>query len=527
MKQLAYLLPCIFLLVFVLHSCSKPDKEQPPPNIIWLFSDDHAVQAVGAYGGRLQSINPTPNLDRLADEGMVFEKAYVANSICAPSRATLLTGKHSHSNGKVDNNIPFDHDQQQFQKILQQNGYQTAMVGKIHLDGKLQGFDYWEVLPRQGEYWSPKFVTETDTTRYQGRHSSEVIAERAIHWLEKGRNTDKPFMMMVHFKAPHRKWEPMKRWQEHYRNIQFPEPESLFDDYANRGSAAKNQDMSIAYTMRFSEDLKVTQGSERWLELQDMKLSGKELVRWKYQAYMRDYMACVSGMDEQIGVLLDYLKKTGLDKNTVVMYSSDQGFYLGEHGWFDKRFMYEESFRTPLIAKWPKVTRPGSRNHDLVQNIDFAETFLDIAGIKAPDDMQGLSLVPILKGKTPSDWRTHLYYHYYEYPGYHAVRRHEGVADGRFKLIRFYGWDVPGGEEWELYDLEKDPHEMQNVYSNSQYKNASQSLKTALAKLRKQYKVVEMPQIDGRKESLKQRQKNNFKRSSKGLEGLRYSEKAK
>jgi arylsulfatase A-like enzyme len=503
MKHLAYLFSSVLLLVFVLHSCSEPKKEQSPPNIIWLFSDDHAIQAIGAYGGRFRQINPTPNLDRLAKEGLVFEKAYVANSICAPSRATLLTGKHSHVNGKVDNRIPFDHDQQQFQKILQHYGYQTAMVGKIHLEGKMQGFDYWEVLPGQGRYWSPEFVTETDTTCYQGRHSSEVIAERAINWLDNGRDSDKPFMLMVHFKAPHRKWEPMKRWQDHYRNIEFPEPESLFDDYANRGTASKNQDMSIANTMRLLEDLKVTEGSERWHELQERKLSGKELVRWKYQAYMRDYMACVSGMDEQIGVLLDYLNKTGLDQNTVVMYSSDQGFYLGEHGWFDKRFMYEESFRTPLIARWPNVTSPGSRNHDLVQNIDFAETFLDIAGIEIPADMQGRSLVPILKGESFSDWRTHLYYHYYEYPGVHSVRRHEGVTDGRLKLIRFYGLGVINGEEWELYNLENDSHEMRNIYSNPECANEVQSLKTELAKLRKQYSVIEVPQVDRRKESLK------------------------
>jgi arylsulfatase A-like enzyme len=494
--------------------------EGPRPNILWLFSDDHAVQAIGAYGGRFASLNPTPNLDRLAREGMVFDRAYVGNSICAPSRATLLTGKHSHLHGKVDNAVPFDHDQPQFQKILRKNGYQTAMIGKIHLDGAMQGFDYWEVLPGQGRYWDPEFVTEAGTTKYEGRHSSEVIAERALNWLKAGRDKNKPFMLMVHFKAPHREWKPMKRWQAHYRDVIFPEPRSLFDDYAGRGTAARNQDMSIAYTMRFLEDLKVTEGSERWKELEEKKLSGEELVRWKYQTYLRDYMACVSGIDEQIGVLLDYLKQAGLERNTVVMYSSDQGFYLGEHGWFDKRFMYEESFRMPLIARWPGTTGPGSRNRDLVQNIDFAETFLDFAGVEVPDDMQGLSLVPLLKGKTPADWRTHLYYEYYEYPGYHAVRRHEGVTDGRLKLIRFYGLDVPGGEEWELYDLQNDPREMNSVYANPDYAATVQRLKEQLGKLREQYGVVEVPQVDRRNEGLKLEQQQNLERSRRGLEAL-------
>jgi arylsulfatase A-like enzyme len=496
-------------------------KVSSRPNILWLFSDDHAVQAIGAYGGRLERLNPTPNLDRLAGEGMVFDRAYVGNSICAPSRATLLTGKHSHQHGKVDNKVPFDHDQPQFQKILRQNGYQTAMIGKIHLDGAMQGFDYWEVLPGQGRYWDPEFVTEEGSTHYKGRHSSEVIAERSINWLEGKRDPDKPFMLMVHFKAPHRKWEPMQHWEDHYTTVNFPEPENLFDDYEGRGTAAREQDMTIAYTMRLREDLKVTEGSARWKELKAKNLSGKELVRWKYQTYLRDYLACVSGMDEQIGVLLDYLEEAGLDQNTVVMYSSDQGFYLGEHGWFDKRFMYEESFRMPLIARWPGVTPPDSRNDDLVQNIDFAETFLDIARVGAPEDMQGLSLVPLLGGGTPDDWRTHLYYHYYMYPAYHQVRRHEGVTDGRFKLIRFYGLDVPEGEEWELYDLQNDPREMNSVYSNPEYESEVQRLKEQLGELREQYGVEEIPQKgDPRNEELRLRQQKNRERAERGLKAL-------
>ncbi|MEM7396403.1 MAG: sulfatase, partial [Verrucomicrobiota bacterium] len=368
-------------------------------------------------------------------------------------------------NGKFDNRGGFNHDQQQFQKILQKNGYQTAMIGKIHLNGAMQGFDYWEVLPGQGRYTNPQFITAEGRTQYQG-HSTDIVTDRALNWLKNNRDTSKPFMCMVHFKAPHRNWLPAERIIKTFRKRSFPEPDSLFDDYAGRGTAAHKQDMSISRTMRMGGDLKVNKGSERAAYLDQHKPEGKDLIRWKYQAYMQDYLGCIAGIDENVGRLLAWLKESGLDKNTVVMYSSDQGFYLGEHGWFDKRFMYEESFRTPLVARWPGVTQPGQRNKDLVQNIDFAETFLDIAGAPIPDDMQGRSLVPLLKGQTPDDWRRSLYYHYYEYPAVHSVRRHEGVFDGRHKLIRFYGRDVPDGEEWELFDLKNDPHEKNSYYNH-------------------------------------------------------------
>lgn len=468
--------------------------ENAKPNIVWLFSDDHAYQAIGAYGGRFEDINLTPNIDRLANEGMVFDRAYVGNSICAPSRATLLTGKHSHLNGKIDNRGGFNHDQQQFQKILQKNGYQTAMIGKIHLSGAMQGFDYWEVLPGQGRYWDPVFVTEEGKTVYEGRHSTEVITERALSWLENDRDKDKPFMLMVHYKAPHRRWEPMTHMKEKFSTMTFPEPDSLFDDYKGRGTAANEQDMTICTTMSLDKDLKADT-SPRKEFLEENSLEGDALVRWKYQMYMRDYLACIAGVDENIGKILDHLAATGLDKNTIVMYSADQGFYLGEHGWFDKRFMYEESFRMPLLARWPGVIKAKTRNSDLVQNIDYAETFLDIAGIEAPADMQGESLVPLLKGETPDDWREHLYYHYYEYPGTHSVLRHEGVSSKRYKLIRFYGIDAPDGEEWEFYDLEKDPSEMKSQYDNKKYADEIAELKIELANLREKYEVVEIPQI--------------------------------
>lgn len=479
------LFPCLIAFQACL-SAGEKDK----PNILWLFSDDHAYQAIGAYGGRFGDLNLTPNIDRMADQGMRFDRAYVGNSICAPSRATLLTGKHSHMHGKVDNYTEFDHDQPQFQKLLQQNGYQTAMVGKIHLDGRMQGFDYWEVLPGQGKYWNPVFVTEEGETTYEGEHSTDVITRKAINWLESERDKDKPFMAMVHFKAPHRNWEPTTRWKERFKDRIFPEPATLFDDYEGRGFAARNQEMTILHHMSMRGDVKAHL-SERQAELALIdENDARALTKLKYQWYMRDYLACIAGVDESVGMLLDYLEKAGLAENTIVMYSSDQGFYLGERGWYDKRFMYEESYRTPFVMKWPGVTQPGSINTDLVQNIDSAPTFLDLAGVPIPDDMQGRSLVPLFKGETPDDWRKSLYYHYYEFPTYwHAVRRHEGVSTDRYKLIRFYGNDVPNGEEWEFYDLQADPHEQTSAYGDRRYESEIAELKTELLRLREQYEV--------------------------------------
>ena len=471
------------------------------PNIVWIFSDDHAYQTIGAYGGRLQSLNPSPNIDRLAREGMRFDRCYVGNSICAPSRATLLTGKHSHLNGKYDNRGGFNHDQQQFQKILQKSGYQTVIVGKIHLSGKMQGFDYWEVLPGQGRYYNPDFITEEGKTRYKGRYVTDVITERALSWLETKRDTAKPFMLMIHHKAPHRTWDPADRHMSKYEDVEIPEPANLFDDYATRGAAAHGQAMEIDRHMRLSYDLKV--GNPKWLShprfgarakwFEEHKPVGKALVKWKYQTYMKDFLRCTWAVDESVGRILKALDEQGLSDNTIVMYSSDQGFYMGEHGWFDKRFMYEESFRTPLLARWPGQTKPGSVNADLVQNIDFAETFLELAGAPIPGDMQGRSLVPLLKGKTPETWRDSLYYHYYEHPGEHRVPRHEGAFNGRYKLIRFYGKDVPDGEEWEFYDLKSDPSEMNNLYSNPEYAGRIGELKRELKQLREEYKVPAEP----------------------------------
>lgn len=487
------------LILTLIISCHGILVAAQKPNIIWIFSDDHSYQTIGAYGGRLQGLNPTPNIDRLAREGMRFDRAYVGNSICAPSRATLLTGKHSHLNGKIDNIGPFNHDQQQFQKILQKNGYQTAMIGKIHLDGKMQGFDYWDVLPGQGLYDDPVFISEDGTSTSKG-YVTDIVTDKALDWLKTKRDADKPFMLMIHHKAPHRVWLPALRDMARYEDVAIPEPESLFDTYESRGVAAHEQEMTIDRCMEMGQDLKVGgkyAGDARFVARNEWfsknHPEGRELVKWKYQTYMKDYLRCIWSVDENIGRVLQAIDDMKLSENTIVMYSSDQGFYMGEHGWFDKRFMYEESFRTPLIARWPGRIQPGSVNRDLVQNIDFAETFLNLAGAPVPDDMQGESLVPLLEGRTPKDWRTSLYYHYYEYPGPHAVRRHEGVFNGRWKLIRFYGMDVPDYEEWELFDLEKDPEEMKNLYSNPEFKEKIAEMKRELGRLTTQYDVPSDP----------------------------------
>lgn len=498
------------------------------PNIVWIFADDHTNQAIGAYGGPLAEIDPTPNIDRLADEGMRFERCYVGNSICAPARATLLTGKHSHLHGKINNRGGFNHDQQQFQKILQKHGYQTAIIGKIHLSGNLQGFDYWEVLPGQGSYYQPTFITEDGRKQYKG-YLADIITEKSIDWLANKRNQEAPFMLMVHHKATHRSWKAAPRHVNLFDDIVLPEPPNLFDNYANRGIAAKSQDMSLRATMRPEMDLKIRteadkekgfaaygkakwKASERWTYYRmtpeqretwdeaydprnaaffaaDIEKGSDAWVKWAYQRYVKDYLRTAKSVDESVGTILDYLDETGLAENTIVMYSSDQGFYLGEHGWFDKRFMYEESFRTPLLARWPGKIPEGSINTDLVQNIDFAETFLDLAKAPIPEDMQGLSLVPLLRGEAPKTWRDALYYHYYEYPGAHAVRRHEGVSDGRMKLIRFYGPDVPDGEQWELFDLQMDPREMKSVYDEPAYQKTVKRLKQKLDELKDRYEV--------------------------------------
>jgi arylsulfatase A-like enzyme len=470
-------------------TCSGKQKR---PNILFVFSDDHAYQAISAYGSNR---NETPHIDRIAKEGVLFTNCCVTNSICAPSRAVIQTGKHSHLNGVYDNRQHFDTSQQTFPKLLKSAGYETAMIGKWHLKAEPSYFDYWEVLPGQGHYYNPDFRTVNGMVREEG-YVTDIITNKALAWLQDKRDSEKPFMLMLQHKAPHREWSPNLDDINMYDNIEMPEPETLFDDYSGRGTAAKMQEMEIDRHMRLNTDLKVwdyenpdapenrfknrmtPEQLQQWKAAyapknQDFRaqaLEGKELVRWKYH--------------ENVGRVLDYLDESGLADNTVVIYSSDQGFYLGEHGWFDKRWMYEESFKTPLIARWPGVTKSGVKSDALVSNLDFAQTFLDIAGAPIPEDMQGRSLAPLLKGKKPNDWRQSVYYHYYEFPAVHMVNKHEGVYDGRFKLMHFYELG-----EWEMYDLQKDPHELQSVYDDPVYADDVQRLKAELAKLKEQYKV--------------------------------------
>ena len=509
-------LPAICLAVLtaasLLISCGQEAAEAPrKPNIVFVFADDHAYQAISAYGSK---INQTPNIDRLAEEGIRFDRCLVTNSICAPARAVILSGRYSHLNGVVDNRLEFDGSQQTFSKLLQGAGYQTAIVGKWHLKSDPTGFDYWEVLPGQGAYYNPDFRTAAGATRYEG-HTTDLITDLTLAWLKEKRDPDKPFMLMYQHKAPHRNWMPGAEYLSMYDGETLPEPETLFDDYSHRASPASKQTMEIGRHMTEAYDLKLAphspdglseQQARRWNntfgrltdeqratwfaaydpkneEFRKQNLKGDDLVRWKYQRYIKDYLRCIASIDANLGRVLDYLDEAGLADNTVVIYSSDQGFYLGEHGWFDKRWMYEESFRTPLVARWPGVIKAGSVNKEMVSNIDFAPTFLDIAGVEPPAGMQGASLVPFLRGQDVSDWRQSFYYHYYE-KGAHTVAEHYGVATQRHKLIRY-----PETDEWELFDLETDPNEMHSRYGEADYADVQKELNEELLRLRAELKV--------------------------------------
>lgn len=467
------------------------------PNIVFIFSDDHAYQAVSAYGGPLAKIAPTPHIDRLAREGMIFDRCFVCNSLCGPSRATVLTGKYSHKNGFYSNGGDvFDGSQTTFPKLLQKVGYQTAIIGKWHLESDPVGFNYWNILYGQGQYYNPPMDRMGKRVQYTG-YTTEILTGLALDWLQKQRDPSKPFVLMFQNKAPHRRWEPSLKYLHLFDNVTIPEPDTLFDDYAGRGIAEKTQDMTIAKTMD-AEDLKLqTPGDlndaqrKEWeaayapknAEFEKAGLTGRDLVRWKYQRYMKDYLRCIRSVDDGVGRILDYLDRTGLASNTIVIYTSDQGFYLGEHGWFDKRWIFRESLGTPLIVRWPGVANPGSRNtRDIVSNLDFAETFCEAAGVPVPPEMQGRSLVPVLKGQTPADWRKAFYYHYYEWPAVHNVRPHYGVASEDFKLVKFYG-DV---DYWELFDLGKDPEEMKSVYDDPAYAAARQQMRAELDRFQKE-----------------------------------------
>lgn len=476
------------------------DKQRP--NILFLFTDDLAYQAISTYGEKRQLLN-TPNMDRLAREGVQFDRCLVGNSICGPSRATILTGKYSHMNGFFNNsNSRFDSSQQTFPKLMQSAGYSTAIFGKWHLVSDPVGFDHWHILPGQGAYYNPPMIKMGEKVTHTG-YTTDIITDLTIEWL-KNRDKTKPFMLMSQHKAPHREWAPALRHLGWDNDRKYPEPETLFDDFKGRSQAVVNHDMGIDKTFTELDAKLRTPGNMTPEQLKTWnayyeprneayrkaKLTGKELVQWRYNRYMHDYLACVKAVDESVGRLLEYLQQEGLAENTIVMLSSDQGFYLGEHGWFDKRWIFEESVRTPLLVRWPDVSKPGTVNKELVSIVDFAETFLDVAGLPVPSDMQGRSLVPILKGDTPSDWRKSFYYHYYEYPSPHHVHPHYGVVTDRYKLIHYYKPDV---DDWELLDREKDPLETKSFYKDPTYAETVKQLKGELDRLRVELKDTAPP----------------------------------
>ena len=507
-----------FLSAFsLLLFCQQQSSGDQKPNIIFIFSDDHAPHAIGAYNGWLKSVNPTPRIDELAKQGMLFEKSFCTNSICGPSRAVIMTGKHSHKNGFMNNGNTFNWNQQTFPKILRKAGYTTALYGKSHLKGNPKGFDDWKVLPGQGDYYNPDLITPKGRVRIDG-HCTDVVTDLAVEWLKAGRDKTKPFMLMVQHKAPHRNWMPALRHLPLYDDVKIPEPATLFDKWEDNAPPARHQELEIDRHMDINYDLfldltadyegtpsQKRQDRSAWRNMKKMtkdqlsswrafygprdkafheaKLSGKELVRWKFQRYAKNYLRCVRGVDDSVGKIQDTLKDLNLDDNTVVIYSSDQGFYIGDHGWYDKRWMYEESLMMPLIVKWPGVTKPDSRSDQMVQNLDYAQTFLEMAGAEIPANMQGRSLVPILKNGKADNWRKSIYYHYYEYPSVHMVPRHYGIRTERYKLIHFYQF----GNEWEMYDLEEDPDELTNIYGRADKKSLQIDLEQQLKAIRKFY----------------------------------------
>ncbi|UCD76247.1 MAG: sulfatase, partial [Phycisphaerales bacterium] len=495
---------CAILTAGLLPGAPAPAAEFPSlgdrPNIIFIFADDHAAQAISAYGSGL---NHTPNIDRIAHEGALFRNCFVTNSISAPSRAVILTGKFSHHNGVLTNAESFDGSQQTFPKLLQKAGYRTAMIGKWHLKSDPTGFDYWEVLQGQGPYYNPPMKTAAGVNKHTG-YTTDIITDLALDWLKEQSDAGRPFLLMCQHKAPHRNWQPGPDHISDFDDIEFPEPPTLFDDYEGRASGAKNQEMTIARHF-YPSDAKLEAPGNLTEEQRAVwdaaygpkneaflaaSLQGDDLTRWRYQRYIKDYLRSIASVDDNVGRILDYLDESGLAENTIVIYSSDQGFFLGEHGWYDKRWMYEESARMPLLVRWPGKVQPGSEIDPLAQNLDFAPTFLDMAGVDAPADMEGCSLVPLLEGKTPEDWRDSIYYHYYEFPAVHSVPRHYGVRTDRYKLIRYYQLD-----EWELFDLAVDPDELNSVYDDPEYAPVVEKLKVELTRLQKQYDDTK-PEID-------------------------------
>ncbi|HEU5079145.1 MAG TPA: sulfatase [Opitutaceae bacterium] len=498
MKTLLFFVVCLATAAGISTTGFAADATKSPPNIVFIFSDDHAWQAISAYGDA-RKLNETPNIDRIAKNGMRFDRCLVPNPLCGPSRACVLTGTYNHINGFVNNsNCAFDGSQVTFPKLLQRAGYQTAIIGKWHLETDPTGFDFWQILPGQGIYYNPPMIRNGEKVQTEG-YVTDIITDLSLDWL-KNRDRKKPFLLMMHHKAPHRWWEPALRDLDADHGRHYDEPPTLFDDYSGRGPAVHDQDMTIAHTLT-DRDLKLIpmvdltpEERKRWdeyygprnAEFRKQNLKGDDLVRWKYQRYLHDYLACIRAVDDSVGRVLDYLDAAGLAENTIVVYASDQGFFMGEHGWFDKRWIFEESMKTPFVVRWPAVIKPGSVNTQIVSNIDFAETFLDAAGVAVPSEMQGRSLLPLFKDEH-TDWRTSFYFQYFEYPEPHRVRPHFGVVTDRYKLVHYFG---PGGDDYtELYDRVSDPREMKDVAKEAKYADTKADLEKELTRLRKELKV--------------------------------------
>jgi arylsulfatase A-like enzyme len=483
----------LILTAVVIGLLTAPGLDAGRPNILFIMSDDHAAHAIGAYGSR---VNQTPNLDRLAREGAMLTRVFATNSICTPSRAAILTGQYSHLNGVTMFNR-FDSSRLTVARLLQAGGYYTGMVGKWHLGSDPVGFDHWEILPGQGAYMHPIFYTATGEKTYTGRYVTDVITDLAIEFL-KTRPRNRPFFLMLHHKAPHRPWEPDAAHGARFSHQWIPEPETFWDSYETRTDALHENQQRVANDLT-RRDLKLRPPSDlegaaltAWLTTKPdtvtttaaagtVTLTGEALTRWKYQRYMQDYLATVQSVDDNIGRVLQFLDRADLTKNTIVVYTSDQGFFLGDHGLFDKRFMYEESLRMPFLARWPAAIKPGTRSEAIALNVDFAPTFLEAAGLRAPADMQGRSLLPALRGRTPRDWRTSMYYRYYHDPGDHNTRAHYGVRTASHKLIYFWKKD-----QWELFDLMRDPFELHNLYGQPEQEQLTATLKAELLRLKRE-----------------------------------------
>lgn len=484
----------LLLVLGVTHGAEpQPGTTRDRPNIVFIMSDDHAAHAISAYGSR---VNQTPNIDRLAREGAILANVFATNSICTPSRAAILTGQYSHLNGVTMFNR-FDSGRTTVARLLQAAGYYTGMIGKWHLGSDPAGFDRWEIFPGQGSYFNPILYTATGEKTYAGRHATDVVTELGLEFLQ-NRPADKPFFLMLHHKAPHRPWEPDAERAAQFAGRSFPEPETFWDTYATRTDALHENEQRVAKDLT-NRDLKLPvpaglEGAARtaWLSTKpdtvtitrdgaDVTLTGDALIRWKYQRYMQDYLATVQGVDDSVGRVLDAIDRGGLSKNTIVIYTSDQGFFLGDHGMYDKRFMYEEALRMPFLVRWPAAIRPGTRAGGIGLNIDFAPTFLDAAGVKAPPEMQGRSLLPLLTGRNARDWRTAMYYRYYHDPGDHNTRAHYGVRTRTHKLIYFWKKD-----QWELFDLTKDPHELRNLYGQPGQERITATLKAELQRVKRE-----------------------------------------